>query len=266
MKTFLLFISVITIWFTSFSQIGGLSASKLGTLSTETVSVNKIEFEPFFGFSYACCHFNENRSETPLFASNDSLQIFSDLGLRFTYGVINNLEIGISLPIDVSTISFGAKYKLPIEGNHTFGILAGYNTLLGNNIFVRKNSINETTPAFVGGMIMSSKFSDKFSIDFMAQYQMHTILTANSHKNGYFISADAGYYLLKEIDFIIGMYYYFIDSENNSNSKSLFTINPGITIERAENFILVLNTPFDIFGKNEYKTTGFSLALTILLD
>ena len=46
----------------------------------------------------------------------------------------------------------------------------------------------------------------------------------------------------------------------------LSALNPGIAIEKAENFILVVNAPFDVFGKNEYKTFGFGLALTIILD
>ena len=62
------------------------------------------------------------------------------------------------------------------------------------------------------------------------------------------------------------MNYFYKDLDDSNNSSQLFTLNPGIAIEKAENFILVINSPFDLFGKNEYKTVGFGLALTIILD
>jgi len=46
----------------------------------------------------------------------------------------------------------------------------------------------------------------------------------------------------------------------------LLSLNAGITIERAENFIVVLNTPIDVLGKNIEKFIGFGFALTILIE
>ncbi|MEN8121688.1 MAG: hypothetical protein ABFS35_15155 [Bacteroidota bacterium] len=248
------------------SQIGGLSASKLETLCTETVPAQTIEFEPFFGYATSTRFFDKNGDIQDLFATSDSSQFFSAPGFRFSYGVIKNLEIGVSIPIDISTVSFGAKYKLPIEGKLTLGLLAGYNSIVGNNIYIRRNAAHETSSSIAGGLILTYEFSDKFSFDFNAQYHEHFNTTSDGHDKGICFGTDVGYYSIENINFIIGMNYFFEKYDLFDKNSHLFTLNPGIAIEKAENFILVLNLPVDLFGKNEFQTVGFGLALTIILD
>lgn len=251
---------------TSYAQIGGLSASKLGTLCTSTVPEGTIEFEPFFSFSTATKAFDSNGKVHSLFSTSDSTMKFSASGFRFSYGLIENLEIGVSLPIDISEIRFGAKYKLPFEGKFSLGILAGYNTIFGNQIYNRKNAVHESAPSVFTGLIMTYAFNPKLCLDFDAQYQKHTQKTMNGHNQGIYLNSDIGYYFLENIDFIIGLNFNYQCYDARSNDSYLLTLNTGVAIERAENFILVLNAPFDILGKNEFQTTGFGLALTIMLD
>ncbi len=54
-------------------------------------------------------------------------------------------------------------------------------------------------------------------------------------------------------------------NDKNKNGYRL-TLNVGMTIERAKNFILVLNAPFDIAGKSTEKIYGAGFALTILIN
>jgi len=249
-----------------YAQVGGLSASKLSTLCTEAVPAQAIEFEPLFAYASATSYFDENGDIQNLFATSDSTQFFSASGFRFSYGLFKDFEIGVSLPVDVSMVSFGAKYKLPIDGKLTFGVLAGYNSMVGNAIYVRRRAVHESTSSFVGGLIMTYEISDKFSMDFNAQYQKHTNITEEGHDQGVFISSDFGYYAIEDVNFIMGMHYNFKKYDVFENNSHLFTINPGIAIEKAKNFILVLNVPIDLLGKNEFQTVGFGLALTIILD
>jgi len=251
---------------TTMAQVGGLSASKLGTLCTATVPEGTIEFEPFFSYATSTNFFDSNGDIQALFSTSDSTLKFSGSGFRFTYGLMKDLEVGVSLPVDVSKVSFGAKYKLPIEGKLTMGLLAGYTTLIGNQAYDRRDAIHEETPAFVGGFIMTYEFNDKFSIDFDAQYQKHTLITLDGHRHGFYLNSDLGYYLMDRVNFIVGLNYGYKVFEASIDNSHLLTLNSGIAIEKAENFILVLNTPIDLIGKNEYQTTGFGLALTILLD
>ncbi len=160
----------------------------------------------------------------------------------------------------------GAKYKLPIEGKATFGVLAGYNGVLGNGTYIKRDAVHEATNAIVGGIIMTYEFSDKFSLDFNAQYQKHFNTSDAGHNQGIFIGTDIGYYAIENVSFIMGSSYSYFTHGTEDNNAHLFTLNPGIAIEKAENFILVMNAPFDVFGKNEFKTFGFGLALTIILD
>jgi hypothetical protein len=248
------------------AQVGGLSASKLGTLTTTTVPAGAIEFEPFFSYALSNNFFDNNTNRQPLFSTSDSTMKFSFFGMRFSYGLMKNLEIGISLPIDVSEINFGAKYKLPLEGKLSLGVLAGYNTIMGNRIYVCRNAVCKVTPAYVGGMIMTYDFSPKLSIDIDAQYHQHKKTTSEGHTHGFNINSDIGYYLMERVNFIVGLNYAYQAYNADIDDSYLITLNTGVAIEKAENFILVLNAPFDLFGKNEYQTTGFGLALTIMFD
>lgn len=250
----------------SAQAIGGLSASKLNTLTAQEVGQGNIEFEPYFGYAATRHYFDHNRKVHKLFMNNDSIQKFSAFGFRFTYGIMKNMEIGISLPVDVSEVKFGLKYQLPRLGKLQWALLAGYNNITGNQAYSRRNACHESTPSVIGGLILSYPISKKWSIDFDAQYQKHTASTIDNHSQGLYLNSDVGYYLLENINFIVGLNYNCQNFDTAENNSELFTINTGVAIERAKNFILVINAPFDIMGKNEYRTKGFGMALTILLD
>ena len=266
MKKFTLLFLVSMVSLSVYSQAGGLSASKLGTLCTAPVPEGTIEFEPFFGYSTSSNFFDSDGNVQALFSTSDSSINFAGSGFRFSYGLIKNLEVGVSVPIDVSEARFGAKYKLPFDGKLTMGLLAGYNAIMGNQVYDRRNAMYELTPTFVGGFILTYDFTEKFSIDFDAQYQKHTQTTFGGHSNGLFLNSDIGYYFLEKINFIVGLNYNYKIFDNSDDNSYLLTLNTGIAIEKAENFILVINAPFDLMGKNEYRTKGFGLALTIMLD
>jgi hypothetical protein len=267
MKKIFIFVLLIASFSFAMAQVGGLSASKLGAYSAGTVPANNIEFEPSFGFASSTKYFDKKGNRSGLFHSDDSIQRFSSMGLRFTYGVIKDLEVGISLSADMSDINWGMKYKLKMTGNTQIAFFAGYESVMGNMIYVKRNLVHEATSSVGGGLIISHVFSDKLSMDINGQYHKHFHSTLNGHDQGYMLTTDIGYYLLKNINFI-GELVYSLNINNTSveNNSQLFTFNPGIAIERSKHFILVLNTPIDLWGKNEYQTTGFGMALTILLD
>lgn len=265
LKIFSLFI-ITLLYVNAFSQIGGLSASKIGAKNTETVSAGSIEFEPYFAYAIATKFFESSGASSNLFSSSDSTLIFSSMGLRFSYGLFENLELGIAIPIDISEINFGMKYQIPMEGKLRMGLMAGYNDIIGNRVYVRRNAAHEVSPSYIVGIIMSYAANLKLSIDFDAQFQQHTFKNTLGHTQGLYINSDIGYYFLEKINFIAGLAYNFQVYDSSGNNSHVLTLNTGISIEKAKNFILVVNAPFDLIGKNEYKTKGFGLALTIILD
>lgn len=271
MKSQFLFITIFVfsyIFFSqySFAQIGGISASKVGALCAEPIGKNHMEFEPFFAYSSSQHYFDSEGNIQALFSSADSTMKFSGSGFRFTYGAIQNMEIGVSLPIDISEVRFGIKYKIPIKGKLGLALIGGYNNIVGNQIYVRRNANHEATPSFLGGFVASFAFNEKWSVDFDAQYQKHTEATKDGHSRGFYSSLDFGYYLFDRINFVVGLSYNIQSFELRHYNSYILSLNTGVVIEKAEHFILVVMAPFDLMGKNEYRTKGFGLALTILLD
>ncbi len=170
------------------------------------------------------------------------------------------------MPIDVSTISYGMKYKLPFENKFSLGLLSGFNFPLGNQIISKKNHAFENTPSFVGGIVTTYEFSDKFSIDADAQYQEYFENVMDGYQNDFFLNTDIGYFVLPGIQLVTGLNYATTNFENTDFNSNLLNLNLGITLERAENFIIVLNSPINLMGQNTLKTNGFGFALTIMID
>jgi len=266
MKIFTFILIFLTISTYNFAQVGGISASKLGSITSTTVAPTKIEFEPSFAVSYTKKAWDKEGKEYSLFASSDSTLIESGMAFRMSYGLFENMEVGIIFPSSVEALSLGAKFKLPLDNNFKAALIAGINTPLGNTLLDKKNKTMDNTIAAVGGVVLSYKFTDKFSLDFNTQYQKFTKEVAEEHKGDAFVSCDLGYFVLEKVQACLGVYYDNTTFSNKDYNSSVFRINTGVTIERAKNFILILNAPFYISGKNAYKSTGFGVALTITLD
>lgn len=263
-KIYLIFLFLFFTFINVKSQIGGISASKLATLCAGTVPNKGIEFEPAFGFGYSSRYWDNDGNLQNLSASGDSVFVNSGFGFRFSYGAYENLEIGTAFPADMSGISFGAKYKIPFESKISIAALLGTNIPLGNQFFDTKNRSYDFSTSAVGGIVMTYDFTDNFAIDFDLQYQDFIQKVEGTHNNDMFVNCDIGYYITEGFQVIIGANY---QQYNYTDTEiSLLTLNPGVTIERAENFLLVLNFPYDITGKNIEQSAGFGFALTISLN
>ena len=92
------------------AQIGGLSASKLDAFCAGIVNKNKIEFEPAFYHFSGNKYWNNKRHLENRFNTPDSIWNVSGMQFRFTYGLFDRLEVGVSLPVNASVTSWGIKY------------------------------------------------------------------------------------------------------------------------------------------------------------
>lgn len=244
------------------AQTGGLSASKLATLCAGTVPAKTIEFEPAFAVFFSDKMWNKSRKLEPVFAQSDSIAINSAFGFRFTYGFFENFEAGISLPVNFESFSLGIKYKLPWKVKmFNLGLLAGVNMNLGNKRVYGKIKFVNQHLSFPLGIVLSYHNGKKFGFDTDVQYQF----SANNKINDLFINADIGYYITENIQPVIGLNYVSNNFKENKLCSDLMIINPGITIENAKNFILVISFPYGILGKNVMKPNGISFALTVLI-
>ncbi len=229
-----------------FSQVGGISASKLVVINTETVPVNKIEFEPSFGI---------------FVSESDSLKTNSDFDFRFTYGLNSKTEIGIFIPLNLNTLNWGIKYRVLEFNKLSVGIYAGImNALIVNN--PNDTKISSLFATYAGGITSTYQFNDKISIDFSGQFQNH--FDAGKQDYNSFINSEIGYFIYDGLQFVTGLQYENHHILNSSENK--FTVNTGITVEKATNFILVLNFPYQFKTKQTSSSIGFAMALTILID
>ncbi len=248
----------------SYSQIGGISASKLATICTGTVGERSIEFEPVFGIAFTEKAWDENRKLYSLY--NDSVQNSSEFGFRLSYGLFNNIELGIAFPVNLNTISAGIKYKLPFESKYSIALLSGFNMPIGNQKIDKRNKTIENTLVYVGGLVMGYDFTDKLGIDFDVQYQTHLKSVIENHTGDVFLNSDIGYYITDGFQLALGFNYSASLYTETGNNNELLVINPGFTLERAENFLIVIIVPFDVYGRNIEKSTGLTFALTITIN
>jgi hypothetical protein len=74
--------------------------------------------------------------------------------------------------------------------------------------------------------------------------------------NSFFCGIDNGIYI-GDIQYVIGFNY-----QSFFQSSNLY-LSPGVSIEPADNFLMVISFPFSIYRKNIEKDMNFGFALTI---
>lgn len=254
------------LWTNIFSQIMGISASKLGTYNAQAISKNHLEFEPSISMAWTRSKWDLNYNEIPMFQSNDSSSYETELGFRFTYGLFDNIEIGIFTPAHASCIGTGIKYNFISLDNLYLSAMAGVNFHTGNSTYNTKIDYSDKTTSINGGLILSYEFNNKLSIDINGQMHKHVRETLDKHLYDTFFSTDIGYFVTNGQQLVTSINYSKVVYEESTLNQELFMLNTGLTIETANNYLLVLSAPIDIFGKNCNKIRGFSIALTICFE
>ncbi len=220
------------------AQIGGLSASKLANYNTSPVALHTIEFEPAFAI---------NRTEIA-----DTALFGNSFGFRFTYGLSKNIESGFVVPVDVSCLQYGIKYKIFQSKKISAALMSGVNF-----DFTRKNYLKNLGL----GSIVTLDYTDKISSDFNLAF----VDDFNGQGFDYQVlaGADNGVYI-GNVQYILGLNYLYLRQKNNF-SQNLF-LSPGITVEPAHNFLFVISLPVSVYRKNDVFSSGFTFALTITID
>jgi hypothetical protein len=249
----------------AFSQIGGLSGSKLISYTVDVVDDKKIEFEPAFYHFSSSQYWDADGNLQNLYSTPDSVRNATGMGFRFTYGMFDKLEIGMSFSTDFSMSAFGLRYIVLQKKKSAIALMGGLNLPLGNNTFDKRVRLAENTPATGLGAVASFNFSQNLSLDVNAQYMFFLSNTADNDKGKISLSADAGYYVFDHtLQFVAATG--FSSIKNTTGNHMVLTFDPGFTVETGKNFIIVMGFPFDVYGKNEAKNRGFTFALTITFD
>ncbi len=242
MKRSFTFLLIIFWYSLGYAQIGGLSASKLNTLSATTVQACHIEFEPSLNIER-----DIQLVHTNVYTLDTSLD--RGFNFRFTYGVGKRMEAGFSVPVSMDDIAWGAKFLMVNKDKLKLSAIAGLDINLDNNLVV--NNLG-------GGLVATLQYTDDFSSDFELVYLRN--LQQGDHSSLFF-NMDHGVYVGK-IQYILGLNSMFTPGHVEA---SQIWLTPGITIEPARQFLMVITYSYSLL-KSDFRSQGLSLALTITLE
>lgn len=266
MKKILFTLIIITAYSYSFSQVLGVSASKLASINAYTAVKNQVEFEPGFGYFWAKSHYNGN-GDLEKFDPNDSTAIFQQMAFRITYGIGEKFEAGIFIASDMSSLSMGLKYTLFSRDKFGAAIIAGSTFANESDIVAVNSGIFGKTVSLSIGTAFTYQFSDKLSVDTDIQYQCIRDDEV-SYSNDMFINTEFGYCFENGLQLISGFSYTLNKHTHkyDGHTNQLLTFNVGGALCTGKNYEIVMYTPFAIYGQNYDKLNGINFALTIFIN
>ncbi len=245
------------------AQVSGVSASKLTALDATLISVKTLEVEPSFTYLYGRTAFDNNGKTYPVSSDPDSAVILKYMFFRFTYGVSKNLEIGTFVTANLSSISFGAKYRFVQHRKFSGVALLGINFSNESNFSIRKTGFFGKSIGIATGVALTNNFTSRLSLDVSVQYQ-NSFCYEGSLSDDYFFDSDCGYYVFHQTLQLVGGFSFQYNHFKTGNPNAyLLSFHPGVTIETGKSFIIVFYTPIDLMGKNVGNFTGFSFAFTM---
>lgn len=255
-------ISLILLSNSAKAQVGGVCDSKISTISSEIVEKKKMEFEPGIAFNWVNKTWNENGDLQTVFDDKDSLKRFAEMGYRFTYGLLNKLEMGVTIDQDISLGAFGFKWNCFSSKSFDLATIGGINIPFKPENYTQRLALEKTTPSLAAGVVVSYFFNQSISLDFDSQYQRYTKETYLKHNYDFFVNSDFGIYLNKELQLATGINYTKSDYEDPFWRTNSTRLNIGGTIETGENFVIILKSFRDLLGENTFRSTGFAITFT----
>ncbi len=263
MKKVITFILLLFIAANTFAQVLGISASKLATYDANLVPKYKLEVEPSFTYLYSHQWFNNHNHLLPFNVADDSSMIMRNFYMRFTLGLGKNLEVGTFINADMSSFSFGAKYRIFQHEKSGLVLLAGTTFSRESDLIYRSAGFYGKTLSLAGGFAFTQQFSPRLSWDTDLQYQ--NILSRNeSITDNIFLDSEVGYYVYDHrLQVIAGLSFNYNNHKPDQHDTYRLTFNPGVTIETGKSYIIVVYFPVDLTGNEVERTYGFSLAFTL---
>ncbi len=253
------------IYTSTFAQIGGLSGTKLSSLNSGVLHNKSIEFEPGFFHSRTSKYWDGNSSLHSIYSTTDSLNIITGMYFRFTYGLMDKLELGVSISNDMSMSQFGIKIPIINKEKYGISIISGANIPLGNTSIDTKLRTSSYHTSYGLGIVSSIYSTDKLSFDMSAQYMRFITDSWQQNKGGYYLNFDMGYYVFNKQLMLIAAAAYSHFEIHNTNHEVL-TLIPGISVETGKNYGFSLSFPMDIYGRRENKNSAVNFILTLSFD
>ena len=237
-------------------QITALSAGRINAIVYAPLDKGTVEFEPNYTFSSYNQSWDEEGLLTNYFRSNDSLQIDGMISFRMAYGIADRWEIASFIASEAS--NFSTKYMLYDTDSFGFGLMTGLALPYGIAAINKSNRQRDQLTSFVIGGMFSVELSERTFLDMNIHYQDFFSRGDNSVSQEWYYFIDIGHYI-GGIQMMSGISY------QSSQSLIKWSYFPGVALEMKENFHFMVNGQFDFSGKNSIKTSGFTMAWTIIL-
>jgi len=232
--------------------VGGISNSKVIVPSTDTVPKNRVEIEPFASFLFAA---DENNTKT------------YNLGMRFTYGLLDTVEVGatfffvtfedddlINTNSNFGNIEPGLKWRfLEQEDNSPTSFSLAYE---GGMTFPTGGSDNKWTFEPLG-LILTKNFNEKFSMD-----NDVVLRIVEDELWGIISNLGLGYYFTDWLQPVAEMGYVYENIDNRRNAHVL-NVTGGFTANLTNYATLIIGVTKDLVTEDTEDTLVITSALTL---
>jgi len=253
----------------AFSQVGGLSNSKVVLPATATVAAGDFEFEPSFDVFW----YNQEWNLDGKTIDNSDIIRFSSISYRFTSGFKHNIEVGLAVPENVSSLNFGLKWLFWKNNGKSFALQSGVNFathdgIIGNTqeSMTEKFLTEESKRVLVNGLIFTYEPNEKLSIDTDATFSLYSseidLQTVNYSGT---LDIGAGYFLTNRFQTILELNSAWISFENSIFNSSKTNGTLGIKYTPNDGTAIIFGLKQDLFGSNNPKGLSFVGAFTFLM-
>ena len=257
------FINIIVAVFSStnvFSQVGGLSNTKVVLPATATVEAGDFEFEPSFNVFWS----NKEWDQEGKTLEFDNTTRVSGLAYRFTAGFNHNIEAGLVVPEDVSSLSFGFKWLFWNNNGKSIALQSGADFESETKII---SETEKSMRVITNGIIFTYEPYAKLSIDSDVTFSLYSTEIDDQPVNysGTF-DIGVGYFLTNRFQTIVELNSGRISFENSNFNSSKTNGTLGIKYTPNDSVAIIFGLKQGLFGSNNAKGVSFVGAFTFLME
>ena len=244
---------------TSHGQVTGLSNSMVGVLSTETVEPGQFEFEAAFDVQKSGDFVNLAGEETSL----DGVLLSSGMGMRMTVGFDHGIEVGLSFPVDVSSVGGGIKWRFLSNGKKSLAFIGGVELITESGFISSDSSLGGS---YTGGMIFGYSSGKKMSFDADFSMTSYTSDALGNPDRSIVYDVGVGYMLTEALLTVVEIAVSSSSFTNSDYDNSKRTLTAGYTFKVNDAMLAVMGIQFDIKATNDYKGKTFLSGFTFTID
>lgn len=241
------------------AQISGISNSKVVVPGTETVGVRDFEFEPAF----------ETFSSNSAWDGDGNLSKFDNTstesghGFRFTTGLKKDLEVGIILPSDVSSLNFGLKWLFWRRSELSAALQTGLNFDAANGKFPNEERGGKVLG---GGLVFTYEPDGNYSVDSDISFSFYSKeIDGQSVGHSGTFNIGVSYAFTKIFHSVVEYNFNWITFENKNFDSRKGSGLAGFTFNASQLTKVIMGLKYDIHGTNNPKGVTFIAAFTFLI-